>query len=108
MSVRAHQIHAWWRLNQRLNLVANIFASGFYSTTVTDDKTARAQLEGSKAKNTGVPEVPTTCCMSGCANCVWLNYAEDLARYFENRAEKLNMETLLSEVEEKIQAGSDD
>ena len=30
-----------------------------------------------------IPEAPTNCCMSGCANCVWVDYALDVVSKFE-------------------------
>jgi len=34
--------------------------------------------------NTNPPEVPTNCCMSGCANCVYIEYAVDMANHFKD------------------------
>jgi len=30
------------------------------------------------------PEVPTCCCMSGCVNCVYIQYAVEMADYFKD------------------------
>lgn len=33
---------------------------------------------------TQIPPPPTTCCMSGCANCVYLAYAEEVTKIFSD------------------------
>lgn len=46
---------------------------------------------------TELPEAPTTCCMSGCANCVWLDYAEKLSQYLRDGGEQA-----IKEIDEKV------
>lgn len=47
------------------------------------------------------PEPPTTCCMSGCPNCVWLDYAEELIEYYKDGGEQA-----IKEINEKITDGN--
>lgn len=54
--------------------------------------------ENQKEKVTEYPTEPTTCCMSGCPNCVWLEYAEKLSIYFQDGGK-----TAIKEINEKVQ-----
>ncbi|EDW27978.1 GL27228 [Drosophila persimilis] len=48
-------------------------------------------------KDIVIPPEPTTCCMSGCANCVWLDYAQTLAKLLDNNDERAR-EIVLSKI----------
>ncbi|KAG5900582.1 hypothetical protein JTB14_022885 [Gonioctena quinquepunctata] len=62
------------------------------------DASNSTQDEKLDAKKTRIfPEEPTTCCMTGCAECVWLEYAEKLSEYFGDSGEGA-----LKEINEKI------
>lgn len=61
--------------------------------TAADEKT-----EQESKKTAELPEEPTTCCMSGCPNCVWLEYADKLTAYFEDGGEKA-----IKEINKKVQ-----
>ena len=51
----------------------------------------------------GPPSLPSTCCMSGCANCVWLDYAEEMVRYYDNIGQSMDYDKLLQTVDTNVE-----
>ena len=37
--------------------------------------------------------------MSGCANCVWLDYADEMIKFYEKKGETLKLEDVIKDVD---------
>ena len=46
-----------------------------------------------------IPPPPTNCCMSGCANCVWIQYAEEVSSKLRDGSDAVR-EIIMKEVQD--------
>ena len=50
-----------------------------------------------------LPDPPSNmCCMSGCANCVWLDYTDDMIKTYENKGQTLDLNIVLKEIDDNV------
>ena len=50
-----------------------------------------------------LPDPPSNmCCMSGCANCVWLDYTDDMIKAYENKGQTLDLSIVLKEIDDNV------
>ena len=40
--------------------------------------------------------------MSGCANCVWLDYADEVSKYYELKGSNMSNEEIMKDIERQI------
>ncbi|XP_017092686.2 uncharacterized protein [Drosophila bipectinata] len=71
--------------------------NGPAKTTAPEASAKDSKSKKKNIKDIEIPPEPTNCCMSGCANCVWLDYAQTLAKMLGDNDEEAR-EIVLSKI----------
>jgi len=78
-----------WKIRRGRHITSCFLVRTCASSDIKIDSNTNPEKRSLGLKKDGItPEIPTNCCMSGCANCVWIQYAEELAKFYEDGGEK--------------------
>lgn len=67
----------------------------------TDSTEKQNILKSTRIIQKEKPTIGGVCCMTGCANCVWIKYAEDLMKYYGESSK--GVEEVLKAINEDVQ-----
>lgn len=73
------------------------FKFNLRSCSTKQEKDNEIKSKSPSIDDKDIPEAPSTCCMSACPNCVWIEYANQLNDIFRDGGE-----TSLKIIEEKV------
>ena len=87
----------WSCIHRRIFLFVKFKLSSPRTCSTKQNDGSKFNSKSFNVSNTDIPETPTTCCMSACPNCVWIEYANRLNEMFRDGGEKS-----LKIIEEKV------
>ena len=85
-------------VNSVVKLKSKVNAKSIHFTLVN-----LTDQDSTNSKSLGIPPIlPVNCCGTGCQNCAWLQYAEEMLKFYGNSYSDTNREAVHKSIMEEI------